>query len=154
MTPPRPAAPERVAPVDPPARGEEASTRPRRVEAPPSASPVLVQFMDHWDAIVAKVCAKNRLLGTVLDSAEPESIDDGVLTLRVPYAQQKSTLEDAARRRTIEDILHRVTGAPLRIACVAGSEKANVTPTKASSPRDNPLVKAAINVFGAKIVEG
>ena len=79
-------------------------------------------------------------------SCEAVSWQDGVLTLGFFEDKfHKKGVEEAANRRTYEELAAQILGAPVSIRCI-------IAPKPARAMSKSPLVQHAVETHGAKIV--
>lgn len=99
--------------------------------------------------------ATNRSLHALLRSCSPAALNGTVVVLNCQYEFHKAKVEEAANRMLLEQVLSRAMQTELRVMCtLAGAPPSS---TGGESDREQVLndesVRAAINIFGAKITE-
>ena len=101
--------------VPPPPPAEAAASAPSP-PVPPSGVGLSVDALrDAWPAIVAELRGKTRFLGEALGATTPSAVEVPWVTveLREPNPLFAERLQ--AQARTVEEVLTRVTGEPLRL---------------------------------------
>lgn len=144
---PAPAVPARPAATRPvaaptPAPEQVAPTAP----APPTTPEVtLEQVAELWPRLRRDLKAVDRRLEALLSSADPWRIADGQLTLVASYEFHRNKLNDEQARATIEAVLARLVGGPLRVSCLSREEAGNaqVTTPATSAPAGPTALQAA-----------
>jgi DNA polymerase-3 subunit gamma/tau len=144
--------------VEPPPRGA-----PRTESAPP-ATPLgeraplgdVTDLIERWPAIVRDIRVKNRNLEALIKTGiNPVDIEGNVVILKADNEWLLKRLQEQVNIMLIEQVLDRHTGVKYRIRCVADAQRRESGSTKREQMRDtsnNPIVKAAMNVFDADII--
>jgi len=162
-------APVRQAPPPPTTPHVDVSSEqtPRmtaRTEAIPPQVPLgertalgdVTDLIERWPAIVRDIRVKNRNLEALIKTGiNPVDIEGNVVILKADNEWLLKRMQEQANIVLIEQVLERYTGAKYRIRCVADAQRRESGNTKREQMRDtsnNPIVKAAMNVFDADII--
>ncbi len=132
--------------------------------------PELAKIKGRWREILEKVAAQKKSLEAILRDTHPKKLDEGTLVLAClgPFHQEQMTKPE--NKILVEKILEEEAGRPIHLVPVlsgpgpAGpSAKPNGprAPKTLSSPKidekelekEEPIVAAAMKMFGGKIVE-
>ena len=94
-----------------------------------------------WEQVVAQIRPHNHSLCFLLKGSQPLEIQDGQIILGVSFKFHKDKLEEVKNRRLIEEVIKKVTGRDLKLACrvVKNLEKA--------MPEERDLIKEVTEVF-------
>ncbi len=121
-----------------------------RTEAGGGAAPAdSSQFAALWPRVLEALHTTNKTIEALLRSCEPR-LADGVVVLDFFYPYHRDKMEDARYRRVLEDVLARVLGQRLQVQCTYTPRDKK---SKAQAASADPLVKAAQEIFGAKVVD-
>jgi DNA polymerase-3 subunit gamma/tau len=114
---------------------------------------VLEQVEAVWPRVVYDVRPADRNLEALLKSVHPFDIEGSTVVLLAISDFHKKQIEQPSNRKIVEEILSKHMGKPLGIRCTveARTKKQDIR-KQIQSARKDPLVKAAINIFGADIV--
>ncbi|HEX5503775.1 MAG TPA: DNA polymerase III subunit gamma/tau [Thermomicrobiales bacterium] len=133
-TPAMPASPaDDGAPAPEPAPAPLAE-EPPPVPAVPAATVTLADVHDHWPEIRQHVKAVNRRIEAILSSVDPYAVADGQLTLVASYEFHRNKLNEDDTRRTVEEVVARIFGAPYRVVCLNRDEAAALGPAAGAPP--------------------
>jgi DNA polymerase III subunit gamma/tau len=142
------------------------------IEDPTEAdgSPEIAKLKSQWQELLEKVGAKNASLKAVLADTRPKTLDGGTLVLlcKGPFHYEKLSVSE--NKVLVESFIEELVGRKINLIPVlpegavknASSEKPAVrAPKPLSSPKmdvkeiekEEPVVAAAMKLFGAKIVE-
>ncbi|MBM4413485.1 MAG: DNA polymerase III subunit gamma/tau [Chloroflexi bacterium] len=156
--PPASSLAEQSPPQPPPMR-----TTPR-AEAPAPPIPLgerapladINDLIERWPAIVRDIRAINRNLEALIKTGiSPIDIEGNVVLLKADNEWLLKRAQEQANVVLIEQVIERHTATKYRIRCVADNQRRESTSAKREQMRDtsnNPIVKAAMNVFDADIV--
>lgn len=166
-----PPAPEQVTPVATPDRQTPATPvvepPPRgapRTESTAQATPLgdraplgdVTDLVERWPAIVRDIRVKNRNLEALIKTGiNPIDIEGNVVILKADNEWLLKRVQEQVNIVLIEQVLERHTGVKYRIRCVADAQRRESGSAKREQMRDtsnNPIVKAAMNVFDADII--
>jgi DNA polymerase-3 subunit gamma/tau len=134
-------------------------------------NPELAKLKSQWREFLESVSAQKKSLQAVLIDTRPKSLDEGTLVLlcKGPFHQEQ--LSKAENKTLVEQILKDLLGGPITLVPVLaeGAAKASETKTPSASrapkslvaptvdvkelEKEEPLVAAALKMFGGKIVE-
>ena len=144
--PPKPAA----------ARAQGTAPHPRDTSAPAAAPPTparsaapapppegagsaeLAQVVSVWPALMAEVGRKSRVAAANWDGAEPQSLADGVLTIRVPSEGQAKSIMQSKRDLMLRTMLIESHKIDVQVVATAGDTGAPTGPDEPSE--DDPDV--------------
>ncbi len=137
--------------------------------SPADSNPDMAKLKSHWRELLEKVKAQKTALEGVLVDTRPKNIDEGTLILvcKGPFHQEQ--LSKPENKVLVEKLLEDLLGRKINLVPVL-PEKAPATSDKPSGPRtpkplsapkvdvkelekEEPLVAAALKMFGGKIVE-
>ena len=151
---PVPAAEKRTPPPAPPAAEDD----------PPAAD--LARAKHIWPDYLETLGRERPLLKTYLHEGRLQEFKDGVLTVCFDeeYSFQRDSLESPAKVSYLENLLKNKLGVPVKLKFVvasgSGSGLCPRSPEDAPSPqakrkivKQNPVVKAAIEMFDATVVD-
>lgn len=71
-----------------------------------------------WPEVLQAIKPYNHTLEALLKGCEPGSFEENVLTLNFKYKFHKEKIEDMTNRRIVEEVIQKVTGTSLTVACV------------------------------------
>jgi len=142
-----------------------------RISSPPpptmAREPLsLERLWESWGQVLSEVRAHNRSVEALLRSCKPVSTEEEVVILGFPYAFHKEKVQEARAKSLVERAISRVMGRTCRVRCVLISQedwkalgmrwkRALAAPskrTRPSAPMDDPLIRAAVSRFGARVV--
>ena len=143
--------------------GDAVPPAPSSYSAPEPSDPPAVRESQPssgglWQRFLREVHKKNALLDAFLGSGKLERLEDGAAVIAFPGGRRAhhETLDAPENKSLMEDILSELTGGPVRLQIVNGTEAAKPPPVKAkpstTPPQDN-IVKEALDLFGGAIVE-
>ncbi len=141
------------------------------IEEPVDAeqSPELAKLKSQWQELLEKVGAQRASLKGVLVDTRPKKIDEGVLTLVCKGPFHHEQLSKPENKVLVEKLLEETIGRKITLVPVLPEAKA-AAPEKPKGPRapkplsapqvdveklekEEPIVAAALKMFGGKIVE-
>jgi DNA polymerase III subunit gamma/tau len=134
-------------------------------------NPELAKLKSQWREFLESVAAQKKALQGVLIDTRPKSLDEGTLVLlcKGPFHQEQ--LSKSENKTLVEQILKDLLGRPITLVPVLAEGAAKVSETKAPATsrapkslvaptvdvkeleKEEPLVAAALKMFGGKIVE-
>jgi DNA polymerase-3 subunit gamma/tau len=161
-----PAAPEKTV-----AQEGEPALAVEEIEdaAPDNQNPDMAKLKSHWRELLEKVKAQKTALEGVLVDTRPKNIDEGTLILvcKGPFHQEQ--LSKPENKVLVQKLLEELLGRKINLvpvlpeAAPTASHKPSGprAPKPASAPKvdvkelekEEPLVAAALKMFGGKIVE-
>ena len=97
----------------------------------------MAQVIDH-------VKARKGILASLLTSARPEHIDDGILVVAFSTEFNRKSAESTANRKLIEDALEHALGKRFRLRGTVN------TRAGAQSLLDDPVINYAARTFGGQ----
>ncbi|MFN5058360.1 MAG: DNA polymerase III subunit gamma/tau [Chloroflexota bacterium] len=116
----------------------------------------VTDLIERWPAIVRDIRVKNRNLEALIKTGiNPIDIEGNVVLLKADNEWLLKRMQEQANIVLIEQVLERHTGTKYRIRCVADAQRRESGSAKREQMRDtsnNPIVKAAMNVFDADII--
>ena len=150
--PPAPAAAPPAAVAPPPAPPAAASAPP---VSPPAgtttaASVTIDQVADLWPRIRRDLKAINRRVEALLSSADPWSVEDGLLTIVASHEFHRKKLNEDGARTVVEEVVSRLLGGPYRIACVGRDEAGPAPAPRAAAPPTPPAPPAATEAIATQ----
>jgi DNA polymerase-3 subunit gamma/tau len=148
-----------VAP-DPPAAQPELFTAEEKtgLSDPPAAT---TGFQGRWDEVRRRIGSERRSLEVLLSEAEV-ALEGETLTLTFANGNHfsQSTLEDAEVRNLVASTVSAVFGRRLQVKyrflppSAGGPEEHPARSPGRTPPREHPLVRETLEMFGGRIVEG
>jgi DNA polymerase-3 subunit gamma/tau len=116
----------------------------------------VTDLVERWPAIVRDIRVKNRNLEALIKTGiNPIDIEGNVVILKADNEWLLKRVQEQVNIVLIEQVLERHTGVKYRIRCVADAQRRESGSAKREQMRDtsnNPIVKAAMNVFDADII--
>jgi DNA polymerase-3 subunit gamma/tau len=116
----------------------------------------VTDLMERWPAIVRDIRVKNRNLEALIKTGiNPIDIEGNVVILKADNEWLLKRMQEQVNIVLVEQVLERHTGVKYRIRCVADAQRRESGSAKREQMRDtsnNPIVKAAMNVFDADII--
>ncbi len=109
-----------------------------------------------WQEVIRRVRRFSPTLQALLRSGIPLGLEGDRLTVGFPYDFHRQKVSERENLRILEQVAARVFGLPeLKVECVrtGGARKPQTNPEVRSSVRQDPLVRAAQNLFDARVVE-
>jgi DNA polymerase-3 subunit gamma/tau len=145
----KPSSPPASAPPAPQTNAPEARARAADTTRAVVGDLSLDVIKAQWANVLAKIRPHSKQVEAWLRGCEPLSFDGETLTLGFFYELHKSRIENQPQDKlVIEKGLAEVFGKPLRVKCVLSPKKA-----KMQAAENDPLIRAAVNQFGAQIVD-
>jgi DNA polymerase-3 subunit gamma/tau len=117
-----------------------------------TSSPEIESLRGRWKDFVNAMRgegSKGNLDAFLRSSCEPLAIEDNTLTLGFYHKFHKEYIEDPKYRHLVEKKLQEVFGHSYQVRCVLTSPSGEA---KARMETESPLVKAAKESYGAKVV--
>jgi DNA polymerase-3 subunit gamma/tau len=134
-------------------------------------NPELAKLKSQWREFLESISAQKKSLQAVLIDTRPKTLDEGTLVLlcKGPFHQEQ--LSKTENKTLVEQILKDLLGRPITLVPVLTEGAAKPSETKAPSAsrapkslvaptvdvkeleKEEPLVAAALKMFGGKIVE-
>jgi DNA polymerase-3 subunit gamma/tau len=156
----------------PPGKQPPHSSSPAPAEIPPAvqpAAPEATTAVKDWPGFVAFVKTRKPLLATKLEKGSPLETADGVLRLGYPKGTiELSMLQETDSLQQLAELATAFFGKTVTVKIVAlngneqslppsleekkTAESARNEQTMRNTADSHPLVKAAIEIFGGKIV--
>lgn len=128
-----------------PANAGIQSERTSRTE---SAVASVDSVLESWGDILREIRPYNHSIEALLRSCKPKSFENGVLTLAVSYAFHKERLETPKNKDILQKVLSNKFGGTVRVNCeLTSREGENLTDKNVEAPKDEKVVKDAIDVF-------
>jgi DNA polymerase-3 subunit gamma/tau len=116
---------------------------------------VLEQLEAIWEDFKRDVRPRSPTVQALLNSARPYDVEGNTIVLLVTSSFHKERLEEPKNRSLLEDLLRRRLGKTYAVRCTI--EEKSVEPTdlrgKIREARKDELVRAALNIFDAHIVD-
>ena len=153
-----------------------AEETPTSLEAPPTSGVTLERIRLNWARILAEIRPHNRSAEALLRSGRAEAVEGNVIVLGFPYAFHKERIEEPRCQALVEQAFSQVLGNPCRVRCILVSKSSSrTTPQPLKTPRsepakgegkdreskedkyraiaEDPVVRAAVNKYGAQVVD-
>jgi DNA polymerase-3 subunit gamma/tau len=154
-------APQSAAPsILPSQAGEPALSIEAIEEAPVAAAWTVERFRADWHALMDRVRPGSLNLATSAQDAELVSFAQGVLTVRVPNAYQRRTLDDAAERARLEQALTDHSGQAVKVQVAFAEPVKKRAADGKPNPEEvakllseRPEIRRVQELFGGEIVE-
>ncbi|MEF3273785.1 MAG: DNA polymerase III subunit gamma/tau [Chloroflexus sp.] len=158
-----PVAPLRpVADPPPPPPAAWAAAQQSRPPADPAVAraaaadlSLLEQLEAIWEDFKRDVRPRSPTVQALLNSARPYDVEGNTIILLVSSSFHKERLEEPKNRAIIEELLRRRLGQVVAVRCTI--EEKSVEPTdlrgKIREARKDELVRAALNIFDAHIID-
>ncbi|MDW8392483.1 MAG: DNA polymerase III subunit gamma/tau, partial [Oscillochloridaceae bacterium] len=159
-----PVEPAASAPADPPppppaawaaAQHARSPADPAAARAAAADLSLLEQLEATWEDFKRDVRPRSPTVQALLNSARPYDVEGNTIVLLVSSAFHKERLEEPKNRAIIEEVLRRRLGKAYAVRCTI--EEKSVEPTdlrgKIREARKDELVRAALNIFDAHIVD-
>ena len=113
----------------------------------PVPAPALVgdqALKARWPDVIEQVKRRNGLVGSILGSAEPLSLEESVLVVAFSTDFNRKTAEKATNRQLIETAFERVYGSAYRLRATV--------PAGADGPGllEDPVINYAARTFGGQ----
>jgi hypothetical protein len=113
----------------------------------PAPAPALVgdqALKARWPDVIEQVKRRNGLVGSILGSAEPLSLEESVLVVVFSTDFNRKTAEKATNRQLIETAFERVYGSAYRLRATV--------PAGADGPGllEDPVINYAARTFGGQ----
>lgn len=102
--------------------GAAQSEPPAAAGAVPPGNTDLERIVELWDNIRMDVKALNRRTEALLQQADPIQVEGTHLTLVAAYPFHEKRLNDDDTRRTIEEVIERLTGTKLTVSSISREE--------------------------------
>jgi DNA polymerase-3 subunit gamma/tau len=156
--PSRPTKSTRSAPkakVPAPAESTENEAEPSKITETPEAvapSPEIEELRSRWKDFVNAMRgegSKGNLDAFLRSSCQPLAIEDNTLVLGFYHKFHKEYIEDPKYKHLVERKLREVFGHSYQVRCVLTSPSEQA---RAKVETESPLVKAAKESYGAKVV--
>jgi hypothetical protein len=129
--------------------------------------PNLAAVKGRWREILEKTATQKKALQGILLDCAPKSFDRGTLAITCKSAFHQSHLQLPENKRLIEQIIEETANIKVNVVPVlseavqADTKTPNGTPKPQARPKmdtqaiqkDEPLVKAVLDIFDGKIVD-
>ena len=157
-TPPPPRTSQQDSPVAPkPSTSVPPPLPPRSPDLAAAANAdfsTLDLIESRWEEIKRDVRPHSPSLQALLNGARPIDVEGKTLILLVTSAFHKDNLEKPQNRRIVEDVVRRLLGATYAIRCtIEARQEARDLRGQIREARQDDLVRAAMNIFDAHIVD-
>jgi DNA polymerase-3 subunit gamma/tau len=117
----------------------EASPSPRPADSPVQVPAALDALRDGWPEVVGQVRVASRFLGEALAAVSPSALEAPWLTVSLTQPNAVFAQALQAQAATVEEVLGRVTGQPLRLRVTEAA------PDESAAPRaPRPLSEASL----------
>ncbi len=139
----------------PPAPAPAPTVRSEPVPAPPAAAPDPVaevpaavsagSLKSRWPDVIDQVKNRNPILASLLGSAQPVGLQDGVLVVAFGTEFNRKSADSKTHRLLIESAFERVYGSAYRLRCTVKTEVDGNT-----NLLDDPVINYAARTFGGQ----
>src|SRR6266540_3099711 len=116
-----------------------------RAQPAPAAEPSTEVIRSRWPDVVDHVRSRKPILGALLSSAQPVSIEDTVLTVAFGTDFNRKRAELAANRQAIEAGLQHALGREFRLKCTTAASSEG-----APNLLEDPVINFAARTFGGE----
>jgi DNA polymerase-3 subunit gamma/tau len=124
---------------------EQRPVAPRAEVAPPPPPVAGDQALKaKWPDVIEQVMRRNGLVGSILGSAEPVSVEDSVLVVAFSTDFNRKTAEKATNRQLIETAFERVYGSAYRLRATVPAAAAG------TGLLEDPVINYATRTFGGQ----
>ncbi|MFI5367302.1 MAG: DNA polymerase III subunit gamma/tau [Candidatus Binatia bacterium] len=113
-----------------------------------------------WDAFLGFVGTQKVALATYLRASQPPTVDGAVLALRVPPGHYHDYLAQRDNTQLVEELAQQYFGRPLRVTVQVASLATESTAEPAENAAElhsaalgDPVVRAAVEIFGGEVQE-
>jgi len=118
----------------------------------------LTWLEENWGKVLRAIRPRNRSVEALLKSCEPLSIQGDCVTLGFYHSFHKERMDQDRNRKIVEQALTEIAGRVLRVKYVLceGDRVQKEQQSEASRREkllDNPVVREAIEHYGAKVVD-
>jgi hypothetical protein len=125
------------------------------VDAPEITLPWL---QENWGTLLRAIRPRNRVVEALLKSSEPMSLEGDLVTLGFYHGFHKERMADDKSIKVVEEALAEITGKALRVKCALcqGDREQKEQDSEAKRREkllDNPVVREAVQQYGAKVVD-
>ncbi|MBP1464258.1 DNA polymerase III subunit gamma/tau [Candidatus Chloroploca sp. M-50] len=136
------------------ARPARAPRSPDEAAAANADFSVLEQIEHAWEEIKRDVRPKSPTVQALLHSVRPVDVEGATIVLLASSAFHKENLEKIANRRLVEEVISRQLGGTYGIRCtIEARAEVQDLRGKIREARKDDLVRAAMNIFEAHIVD-
>ncbi len=164
-----PTQPTRAAISAPAARVEETPKQSATVAAKDEPAPLATVADDQlWPALLAEIRKRRPLILSWMASGTLLEVRGNICVIGFPKDQSlaKESVERAANRKLVEDVLSQLAGRPLTLQCelrdgLAVGRMPEIPETKPEPPsdpmaafRNDPLIKKALEIFKGDLHSG
>jgi DNA polymerase-3 subunit gamma/tau len=131
---------------------------PAPAEGPAEGAVNLERVIEEWPHVVEGIRPLDPSVQALLHSSscQPVAVEGRVVVLGFRYAFHKGKIEEARNRRMVEHVLSKVLQGNYGVRCVL-NEGAALANRRRQAQRQqvqqDPRVKAAANIFNAKVVD-
>jgi DNA polymerase-3 subunit gamma/tau len=135
-----------------------ASTSAETVASPNQVRVDVTWLKNNWGQLLQAVRRRSLPVEALLKSCEPVAVQDNVVTLGFYGAWHKERMSGDKNRVVVEEALAEVTGKPygVKVALYEGNRQERERQATADRHEEllrNPVVREAIEEFGAKVVD-
>ncbi|MFQ6014700.1 MAG: DNA polymerase III subunit gamma/tau [Anaerolineae bacterium] len=119
---------------------------------------VLGVLREGWQDFLATVKSHNRSVEALLKSCEPLSVQGDRVVLGFYYQFHKGKIEEPQCKVLVEKVLSQMLGQSYQVECVLTpnpqrGKKEGTRKDKFQAAAEDPLVKAAVKMYGAHIAD-
>ncbi|MBN1484717.1 MAG: DNA polymerase III subunit gamma/tau [Chloroflexia bacterium] len=119
----------------------------------------LAQLLQVWPRVVERIRPLDPSVQALLHDSycQPIDVDGQIIVLGFRYSFHKSKIEETRNRRIVEHALRKLLRGDYGVRCVLNDASAGGRKRQQASEREqaqqDPRIKAAANIFNARIVE-
>jgi DNA polymerase-3 subunit gamma/tau len=108
---------------------------------------------EKWAEILTKIKPQNHSVEALLKATRIKDFQNGWLTLEVFYKFHKERLETEKCRRIVEETVGKVIGTPVKLKCILGEKKNNLTIQQSNNENNEEIdiLEVANEIFNGKI---
>ena len=137
-------------------------TSSKQIEEAPDSEPSisLAMIEQQWTLIIEEIKKQKIALGSFLNEGWPERIDGNELSVAFGMENGFHISSINRNRRSIEDIIREVIGAPIKIKCIQSQQTAEKTTVVSNGNsyveklgQKIPLIKTIIDEFDGELVK-
>jgi DNA polymerase-3 subunit gamma/tau len=127
-------------------------------KAPSDSNLTLETIINNWNKILVELEPLNHSLTALLLNCQPVKMENNTVTIAVKYKFYKERLNEIQNKLTIEKVLAKILGSPVKIKAVSEEEAGIKISAKQQAVSDkqegkNSLLDEAMKIMGGKVVD-
>jgi len=132
---------------------KKSSPQVKQNSNPQAQATDIKQVEEKWAEILTKIKPQNHSVEALLKATRIKDFQNGWLTLEVFYKFHKERLETEKCRRIVEETVGKVIGTPVKLKCVLGEKKNNLTIQQSNneSNEEVDILEVANEIFNGKM---